>query len=228
MLDLGQYRAVIFDWDGTLVDSTDWVLGAHNHVRTTMGLSLWTKEDIFGCSSLSTRELYPKIYGENSQKAIELIADYTSKYNLDGAIPYEHAEELLKLFSSLNKQLGVVSNKRHEPLNEMIDHMKWREYFVSTIGAGRAERDKPHAAPLLMAMEIIDQDLVPADVLYVGDTETDLMTAQNTGCPVVFIQSEKPRPDLIEKYKPDYVFENLKSFADAVIEHGLTANKKAI
>jgi phosphoglycolate phosphatase len=228
VIDLSQYKAVIFDWDGTLVDSTDWVLSAHNYVRENMGLSLWTKEDIFGCSSLSTRELYPKIYGKDAQTAMSMLFDYTDKYNLDGANPYDNAEKILEFLVKQEQVLAIVSNRRHEPLNEMVDHMKWRKYFMSVIGAGHAEKDKPSAIPLLMAMAEIDESLMPHDVLYVGDTETDLLTAKNTGCPVVLIQSDKPRPNLIDKYSPDYVFDDLKSFIDAVTVHASVSNKQAV
>ena len=228
MIDLTRYKAIIFDWDGTLVDSTDWVLAAHNHVRKNMDKPLWSKDDIFGCSSLSTRELYPEIYGENAQAAMSLLHDYTSKYNLEGSNPYHGAKELLEFLVEQNQFLGVVSNKRHEPLNELIDHMKWRSYFVSTIGAGYAKRDKPHSSPLMTCIIQIDSNLTAKDILYVGDTETDLMTAKNTECDVVFIQSDKPRPDLIKKYSPNYSFNNLKEFTAAVTMSNVSSNRQAI
>lgn len=212
-----QYKAVIFDWDGTLVDSTDWVLSAHNHVRQAMNEPLWTKEDIFGCSSLSTRELYPQLYGDRANEAISLLFDYTDKHNLAGANPYEGAKEVLELLTNMGLPLGVVSNKRHEPLNDVIKHMEWDGYFSCAVGAGHAERDKPSEIPLLLGMSQIDPKLMPTDVLYVGDTQTDLLCAQNTGCDVAFIQTDGARPDLVEKYIPDYVFMTTKEFYSFIL-----------
>lgn len=215
---LDDYKAIIFDWDGTLVDSTDWVLSAHNYVRQYMKQPLWTKDDIFGCSSLSTRELYPQIYGEKAEEAMGLLFDYTDKHNFESARPYDGSHSLLEKLDEMDIPTAVVSNKRHEPLNDVIDHMNWRKFFKSAIGAGGAERDKPSPIPFLKAINGINYMLQPADVIYVGDTETDLLCAKNAGCDVVFIQSDGERPDLIEKYAPKYQFMTIKEFYSYIID----------
>lgn len=210
------YKAIIFDWDGTLVDSHDWVVSAHNHVRRAFDLPLCTKDDIFSCTSLSAREMYPQIYGEDTQQALELLYEFTSKNNHHSSKPYPLSEQILKKLQSVSMPMGVVSNKRHEPLNEIIDYLEWGSYFNIAIGAGYAEKDKPNAAPLLMAIEKIDTQLIPKDVLYIGDTETDLVTAQNAGCDVVLIQSDKPRPDLIKKYQPNIACNDLSELIEVL------------
>ncbi len=207
-----EYKAIIFDWDGTLVDSTDWVVSAHNHVRTTFGLPIWTKDDIFSSSSLSTRELYPQIYGEKAEEAMKLLFDYVDEHNLAGANPYKNALELLNTVKESGFLQAVVSNKKHEPLIEMVRYLKWDRYFSAIVGAGHCERDKPSAKPLLMALSLMEGNLTPKDILYVGDTETDLLCAQNAGCDAAFIQSDKPRPDLIDQYAPRYACNNISEF----------------
>jgi len=222
---LQNYKAIIFDWDGTLVDSADWVVNAHNHVRIAFDLPLWTKDDIFSSSSFSARELYPQIYGDKSDEALNMLIEYTTKHNFDSAHPYDGAEELLQFIQDNNVLQGVVSNKRHEPLNEMAKHLKWEDYFLVIIGAGYTSRDKPSAEPLLAAIEKIDLNLTPNDILYVGDTETDLLCAKNTGCDVAFIQSDGQRPDLIEKYQPAYNCNNINEFIEILSGVEASINK---
>jgi len=207
---INKYKAIIFDWDGTLVNSEDWVVAAHNHVREAYGLPLWTRDDIFSSSSLSSRELYPKIYANRADEALQMLYTYTQEHNLEGAIPYENSKQLLEMIKTNNISQAVVSNKRHKPLNEAIDYLGWRDYFECAIGAGYCDTDKPSSAPLLEALKQMKGALKPADILYVGDTETDLLCAKNTGCDVAFIQSDKPRPDLIEKYNPTFSSLTLK------------------
>ena len=213
---LKNYKAIIFDWDGTLVNSEDWVVAAHNHVRAAFDLPLWTKADIFSSSSLSAREIFPQIYGDKSDEAMAMLIEHTTKHNLESAKPYDGAKELLNSIKENNILQGVVSNKRHEPLNEVVTHLKWNDYFSVIIGAGYASKDKPSAEPLLTAIKEIGNNITPDDILYVGDTETDLLCAKNTGCDAVLIQSDKPRPDLIDKYAPKYSFHNLESFTKAL------------
>ena len=80
---------------------------------------------------------------------------------------------------------------------------------------------------MLAAIAEIDGKLKPTDILYVGDTETDLICAKNAGCPVVFIQSDKPRPDLIEAYKPDHSFHSLAEFLNMLNNNDTVKLNKA-
>ena len=100
--------------------------------------------------------------------------------------------------------MGIASNKKHPFLLKEINHLGWDHYFQIAIGAGHAEKDKPDAAPLKLALQEIDPTLKQDEVLYVGDTETDLMTAQNAKIPVAFIPSHTPQDDLINKYNPAF------------------------
>ena len=72
----------------------------------------------------------------------------------------------------------------------------------------------------------MEGNLTPKDILYVGDTETDLLCAQNTGCDVAFIQSGGSRPDLIEKYSPTYSCNNIEDFIN-ILTFEKTAENKA-
>lgn len=223
---LENYKAIIFDWDGTLANSEDWVVNAHNHVRKAFDLPLWTKDDIFSSSSLSTRELYPQIFGDNAEKAMSMLIEYTTKHNLESAIPYDDAKILLDVIQNNNILQAIVSNKRHDPLNEAVKHLNWQDYFSVIIGAGYTSRDKPSAEPLLAAIQKIGAELTPKDILYVGDTETDLLCAKNTGCDAALIQSGGARPDLIEKYSPAYSCHNIQEFIN-ILTFEETAENKA-
>ncbi|MCI5060731.1 MAG: HAD family hydrolase [Alphaproteobacteria bacterium] len=210
-LNINSYNAVIFDWDGTLVDTCDLILDAHNHVRQHFDLELWTMDDFLGQASKSAREYYPEIYGENADQAQEILYEFVGEHHLSYLSPMTGALELLEQLKASHR-LAVVSNKRHDFLCKEIEHLGWESYFDSVIGAGFAAKDKPAPDPLLDAMNNLDAGLEPQDVLYIGDTETDLLCARNAKCPVAFIQSDKPRPDLIKKYQPDFSYHSLKEF----------------
>lgn len=210
------YKAIIFDWDGTLVDTCGLILDAHNHVRTYMGHETWTMDDFLGRASKSAREYYPEVYGERSDEAQRVLYEYVAEHHLNYLKLMDHAEELLIALKNRNIPLGIVSNKRHDFLLKEVSVTKLESYFDVVIGAGYTDEDKPSPEPLLFALSKIDVNLKPSEILYVGDTETDLMCAQNTKCPVAFVQTDKPRPDLVDKYKPDFVWNDLCSFDEAI------------
>jgi phosphoglycolate phosphatase len=224
-IDLSQYKAVIFDWDGTLVDTCDLVLDAHNHVRKHYGHAEWSMDDFLGQASKSAREYYPEVYGDKADEAQVILYEYVEKHHLNYLEPMNQAQEILE---TIDLPMALVSNKRHKFLHIEVEVMGWAHHFKSMIGAGHAEKDKPSPIPLLLAISEIDTRLKPSDILYVGDTETDILTAKNTGCDVVFIQSDKPRPDLIETYNPAFFFNDLKSFAEAVTVHEAAPNRQVV
>lgn len=220
------YKAIIFDWDGTIVDTCGLILDAHNHVRDYYGHALWTMEDFLGQASQSAREYYPTVYGDKAEEAQEVLYGYVEEHHLNYLKPMNKIDDLFNLITAKNIPMSVVSNKRHKTLNIEVDHTNMRHHFKVIIGAGVAPKDKPSADPLYMALGQMDGNLTPQDILYVGDTETDLLCAQNAGCDVVLVQSDKPRPDLIEKYKPAYSCDDIGGLI-ALIEMAETAKIKA-
>ncbi len=212
------YKAIIFDWDGTLVDTCDMILNAHNHVREHYKLPLWTMDNFLGEASKSTRENYPKIYKDESDNAQKLLYNFFEDKHLDFLEPINDAKKQLDRLEKLNIPMGIVSNKKHHLLLKEINHLNWENYFQTAIGAGHAEKDKPDSAPLNLAIKNINPELKNNEILYIGDTETDLLTAKNTQCDVALIPSDKPRPDLINKYSPQYAADDLTSAINQSID----------
>ena len=207
---LDKYKAVIFDWDGTIVDTCGLILDSHNHVRQKYGQPLWTQDDFLNTDGpRSTREYYPEIFKEDSDQAIIDLYDYIETHHLNYLEPLEGAFNLLDAF---DVPIGLVSNKRHSTLMKEVIHLGVEEKFSCIVGAGQAERDKPAADPLLMGIELLPIDVSLDEVLFVGDTQTDLLCAKNAGVDVVFLQNDRARPDLIEKYAPKLHFMSTNGF----------------
>lgn len=224
-MNLEKYKAIIFDWDGTLVDTCGLILDAHNHVRAKYGHATWTMEHFLGQASKSAREYYPEVYGDQADEAQTILYNYVEAHHLNYIKPMEGAQDVFVALNHL--PMGLVSNKRHQTLHIEVEFMNWKDHFDCIIGAGYAEKDKPSPIPLLAGMKQVNPDLTIQDILYIGDTETDLLTAKNAGCDVAFIQSDQPRPDLIETYDPAYAYHSLMEFLEAVTTGGMTTNRVA-
>lgn len=210
------YKAAIFDWDGTMVDTCGLILNAHNHVRECFDMPLWTMDDFLGRASQSAREYYPQIYGNDADEAQRVLYEYVGEHHLSHLKPIDGVLQVLDQLKAAGVRLGVVSNKRHDTLIKEIDHLGWEDYFEGVVGAGHAEKDKPSEIPLLLVMTYIDKTLDVSDVLYFGDTETDLLCAQNANVDIVFVPFEKQRPELIENYNPRHYGNNIGEIVEKV------------
>ncbi len=211
-------KAVFFDWDGTLVDSLPLLFASHNHVRVQMGLHPWTQEEYRQAIVFSTRELYPKIYGERSQAAQDMLYHYIKENHLQQLTLLDGAEELIECLAARGVPMGVVSNKRHDVLRREVEHVGWGKHFGVYNGAGVAALDKPSGVPLIHALAEHPASPSVKDIIYVGDTESDLSCAQEAGCPVAFIRHGQDRADLLSRYEARYVVDDLAQLKERLIE----------
>lgn len=198
-------QAVLFDWDGTLVDTIPGLRLAHNHVRTYFGHPPWTEDEFYANLRHSSRELYPHIYGADAEAALTELYRYIGESHLEHLSILPCAPELVAFLGRQAIPFAVVSNKRHDYLIKEVTHVGWHELFYFMVGAGVAARDKPAADPVLMAMAKAASPLDPARTWFVGDTETDMMAARDSGCLPVLITHGKDHAALIETYRPHVV-----------------------
>jgi len=163
-------KAVIFDWDGTLVNTIPTLFESHNHVRKKLDVPLWNMNEYKQVIHRSTREIYPELYGGDSNRAIDMLYDYYHRNHLKKLDLFEGAEDLINYLYLSEIPLSIVSNKKQLYLDREICHLGWEDQFQVVIGAGTASKDKPHAEPLFLA--ISKMGLKPSEkILYVGDAK---------------------------------------------------------
>lgn len=211
-------KAIFFDWDGTLVDSLPTLFAAHNHVRALYDLPLWSREEYSQAMIHSTRELYPTIFGEKALEAQTKLYDYIHDNHLKNLVVIDGAEEIIKQIAALDVPMGVVSNKRDDVLKKEVEHLGWNPYFGVYNGAGVAAKDKPSGAPLLYALHQHPLPLEIENVLYVGDTESDLSCAKDAGCKVAFLMHPPYRDDLVSRYRPAYTARNMAELKTSILK----------
>lgn len=211
--------AVFFDWDGTLVDSLGILISAHNHVRAAHGLKLWSEEEFFGSVTYSSRELYPIIYGDKSDEAQAMLYDFIKDNHLQYLSTMDGAKEILDMLREMSIPMAVISNKRNDILVREVEALGWQDYFGVYIGAGVAIKDKPSGAPILHALANHPAKPKLEELLYVGDTETDLRTCADIKCDCAYIRQEGRSAELIDTYKPLIVVDNLRQLKTKLIEH---------
>ncbi|MDB5491740.1 MAG: HAD-superhydrolase, subIA, variant 3 family protein [Micavibrio sp.] len=213
------FDAVFFDWDGTLVDSLDFVFGAHNHVRTRMGFEAWSREEFVVNVKYSSRQLYPRIYPGREEEAFDLLARFMDENHLKDIILIPGALELLETLHSAGIPMGVVSNKRDAFVKKEATHLGWDRFFKIVVGAGYAANDKPDAEPLVRALA--EAGLRAGhNILFVGDTETDLLCAKNASCTAAFLYHDQPDNPLISQYNPDIIVRNCIDLKEKLIAPG--------
>jgi len=193
--------AVFFDWDGTLVDTFCFLNDAHSCVLMQLGFEPFKNDEFKGYFGQPREKLYRTIYKDKFEEAKALFEIYVMENN-HKINPLEGAEALLVALHGLDIPMGVVSNKKASFIQKECENFGWTDFFLTYVGAGEADEDKPSGAPLVLALERSGISAKDKHIWYVGDTENDLACAKNAGCELVFIKGHDDTKRLMDLYKP--------------------------
>jgi phosphoglycolate phosphatase len=196
-------KAVIFDLDGTLLDTLADIADAVNRVLAANGYPKHPGQDYRwfvgdGSAMLIKRALPPDCRdAENVQTCLErFIADYTQHWRRKTA-PYPGIMELLETLQTKRLKLAVVTNKPHRFAEKMIAHYFPKMSFDPIFGQREDIPKKPDPTQALAAAQ--QMQVAPQDCLFVGDSAVDIETALRAGMPSIGASwGFRPRSELID------------------------------
>jgi phosphoglycolate phosphatase len=180
---VGLPRAIIFDFDNTLVDTMHHVKQAREVTLQSFGI--WSDARIEN-SSASSNDFFALFPGDKQAVVIECFYKAYRESTIAGVKIFPGAEDFLRLLKAFNIPLVIVSNKKQLLLQEEIQQLNWGQYFVSIVGSNGIRADKPGKDGVHHALSSLA--LQPsADIWFVGDSNIDIECAVNVGCfPLLF------------------------------------------
>ena len=205
-------KAILFDWDNTLVDTWPLIHGGMQFVFENRGLIPWTLNEVKDRCHESGREAFPKLFPDDWQAALDDFYEYVHDRHLEDLAVLPYAINLLKDLTERGVPIALVSNKTKPLLVKEVEYLGLSDIFGVVVGAGDAARDKPDAAPLLLAL---DQLNVPPsmDVWMIGDTPADWTAARSAGVRAIGIGATCMPDD----NAPDVMFLDLKPIYDLCV-----------
>tara|TARA_R110000787_G_scaffold286335_3_gene404231 strand:- start:30334 stop:30990 length:657 start_codon:yes stop_codon:yes gene_type:complete len=205
MNDTNLPRAVVFDWDNTLVDSWPPIQDALNTTFRAYGLPEWSMEETRAKVRHSMRDSFPQLFGDAWEQAGDVFYARYAEIHAEAVKPAEGAADLLTYLAGQGVYLGVVSNKKGDYLRAEAEQLDWAKHFGRIVGAFDAERDKPDPAPVDMALAPGGIARGP-DVWFVGDADIDLTCGINAGCVPVLVRPEAPSVGEFPLHPPTHHF----------------------
>ncbi len=176
------YKAVVFDLDGTLLDSIKDLASAGNYVLGQLELPQHTEAEFKymvgnGMKHLVERMLSPTARGGEMEKmAMQMFLNYYSLHNSDETAPFNNTIPMLNTLKKAGVKLAVLSNKDHVLVTGLCDK-HFENIFDATYGHVVGTQLKPDPQGLLALCKELEVDT--KDVLYVGDSDIDVKTAIN-------------------------------------------------
>lgn len=210
-------KAVIFDLDGTLLNTIQDLAEACNYALCEIGLPLHdvdSYKQMLGNGKYKLMErMLPKGYEKLSELAIKYYETYYQKNCLKHTQPYDGICDLLDDLKKRHFKLGVLSNKSNDLTNKVISYF-FPNTFDYIIGGDIGFPSKPD--PTQLNNIVTNMKIDKEDVLYVGDSDTDVMTAKNAEiecCGVLWGYRNKEN---VSKHNPDHIVTDIKELKEVL------------
>ena len=215
-----QIYTILFDLDGTLVDTAPDLMAAHNHVMKKYGRNQKKLSDIKSLASrgawvMMQRSFKEEIKDEKTKKAMtKEFIDFYAK-NIDkNSKPLIGVIEFLNWAKNKNISMAVCTNKQEYLAIDLLKKLDIYKYFEYVAGCDSFEFNKPDPRHLTNVVEIIGGDL--KKTIMVGDSEVDANSANNANLPFVLVENgytEKKTNEI----KHDILIKDFDGF-DKIIE----------
>ncbi|WP_438969954.1 HAD-IA family hydrolase [Methylophaga sp.] len=175
------YQLIVFDWDGTLMDSTGHIVNCMRQAITKLELEPLADTQISHIIGLGLNEAVQTLYPAGNATMWTSLADcyrQTWLNNPEESPLFENARELLEQLVKQDIFLGVATGKSRRGLDKVLNATGLRDLFISTRCADECH-SKPHPQMVMELMDFVGVNGV--DTLMIGDTEFDLLMAKSAG-----------------------------------------------
>ncbi len=207
-------EAVMYDMDGTLIDSAALITKTFNHMFKTLGYPTMTEQEVMRKTSLSLVDFVTKyLKPEDGIKGVHIFRDYYSKVYLDESRPFPMAEQILESLSYKYSQ-GIITNKKGSFARTLSDHLGLSKHITKIIGAQDGYKTKPSGEMLSAFLEFVGSG--KDSCVYVGDGPVDIEAANEAGIDCFALVSKYYSTEELAKLSPRRVLGSLADLPSAL------------
>lgn len=212
-------KAVIFDLDGTLVNSLEDLAISTNYALNSFGFPTHETEKYKYFVGDGMRKLIERVLPEQNRdtttraKVFESFFSYYSKHYLDKTVAYDGIHNVLDALKQDGVKIAVVSNKADKMAKIVVEKI-FGNKFDFVVGKREGYPTKPDPK---LTLEVIDVlGVKPCDCAFVGDSGMDMAAAKNSGCLAVGILWGFRDADELNKNGADYLLENVVEITNLI------------
>jgi phosphoglycolate phosphatase len=213
---------LVFDLDGTLVDTAPDLIAATNHVLAGIGLPGVSEHELrpligHGARFMVEHAMGPdaaKLSDDERKRLLDRFLDYYGNNIAVGSRPFEGTVAALERFKSAGAKLAVCTNKNEKMSKVLLDALGMGRLFSAVAGRDTFAVFKPHPEHLLGTIRLAGGDRSRA--IMVGDSRVDIETAKAAGVPVVAVSfgyTDKP----VRELGPDTVIDHYDELEPAIV-----------
>jgi len=201
---------IIFDFDGTIVDTSEDIASAVNFALSKVGLEPRDKDFIWKYTSDGALQMINAILGKSNmhlnREVIKYFFQYYEKHPADHTRLKAGVRELLENTNGIKKV--ILSNRYKWLLEKILNELGIREYFLEVFGADSFPKTKPDPYPLLQIINKYRSS--KADSILIGDSINDIIASKSAGIKCIIVPSRVTPIDKIKELKPFKIVNNIR------------------
>ena len=207
-------RLVVYDLDGTLVDTREDIAASANHLRRRMGLKPLPDQLICGYVGLGLKKLVENVLGTEEEHRLEegmrIYRAFYAEHMLDNTVLYPGAREVLEHFRP--RVQAVITNKPNPYSRQILEALGVAGYFVEIVAGDSGYAKKPDPASLRAILE--RERVAPEEALFVGDSPVDVATGLSAGVMTVAVTHGFSERKELEESGPAALVADLREFLE--------------
>lgn len=199
---MNQYKCVIFDWDGTVMDSAAKIIACMQHAAHVCQMPIPTDKEVAHIIGISLAPAIGQLFSlSNPLKIQQIVAAYKHAFLATDKTPCPLFSGSLELFTRLQPHLllAVATGKARRGLERAWVATNTKHFFIDSCTADEAQ-SKPH--PDMLEQIILRQGLTPSQCLMVGDTTYDMQMAQSIGMDRIGVDYGVHHPEQLMQHTP--------------------------
>ena len=214
-------KAVIFDFDYTLGDSTDGIVKSAIYALEKMGEKKKSKEEIIKTIGLSLEETYKALSGKDDTVRQQLFKKYfiekADKVMVASTTLYKDTLYVLKELKQKGIKTAIVTTKLNSRIQSILKKFEACEFIDIIVGVEDVENTKPHPEGLFLALKKLGTD--SKEAFYIGDSFVDAKAAENAKIDFIGVLTGTTKRETFEEYKNICICNDIKQALNTVLNY---------
>ena len=199
-------NTVLFDFDGTLIDTNELIYKSFVYTFDKFGYS-FTKDEILLFNGPPLRETFSNINPELADEMIRTYREHNAKHHDEYVKLFPNVRETLTTLKENGYQLAIVSAKMREGVEQGLEITKIGSYFDTIVTIDDVINPKPHPEPVVKALTELNTP--PAEAIMVGDNYHDILSGNHAGTKTAGVSWSIKGEEYLKQYNPTYMLQDM-------------------
>ncbi|UOQ94354.1 pyrophosphatase PpaX [Halobacillus shinanisalinarum] len=205
-------RTILFDLDGTLIDTNELIIASFTHTIEYYGKRPFNREEIINFIGPPLKDSMRQIDADRVEELIEIYRSHNLANHDDYVTAYDGVVETIQSLKEQGFRLGVVTTKMRQTVNMGLELAGLDGMFETVITLDDVTNAKPHPEPIAKALEALDSQA--SEALMVGDSTHDIEAGKNAGTKTAGVAWTVKGSAVLDELNPDYMLTNMRDLLD--------------